>query len=178
VGAVATEVLKPADVGDAWRTPPVVLERVREFAELAGYHVDVGSCYGVALDPCSGPGSIVSARTEIALPADGLAADWYGIAGDGLVFVNPPYSKPGKWVAKCEEVGRQTDVIALVTAAPDTAWWRWADAVCFWRGRIKFIGPDGIARFPARTPSAVLYWGDVPELFEHAFRTVGKVVRP
>lgn len=48
------------------------------------------------LDPCSPEtGSVVPAKQRYSLPFDGLAAPWFG-----LVWMNPPYSKPAPWVDK------------------------------------------------------------------------------
>lgn len=48
------------------------------------------------LDPCApSEGSLVPAKQRYSLPFDGLNAPWFG-----LVWVNPPYSKPAPWVAK------------------------------------------------------------------------------
>lgn len=173
MSAVANLRRPPKQIGDEWCTPPIVWEAVLDFARLAGHR-------GVALDPCAGgPGAVVTAATMIRVPQDGLLEDWVGLADDGLIYVNPPYSAPAKWIAKCEEAGQQTDVIALVPNSAETEWWRWPNAICFWRGRLSFLHPDdGKADFTAGKGSALLYWGDKAGLFEHAFRTRGRVVRP
>jgi hypothetical protein len=37
-----------------------------------------------------------------------------------------------------------------------------ADALCFWKGRIKFVG----ARDPAPFPSLIAYWGNDTDRFK------------
>jgi site-specific DNA-methyltransferase (adenine-specific) len=104
--------------------------------------------------------------------------DWRS-ACDGLVYVNPPYSQARAWLAKCAtESAEGIEIIALVPARTDTrAWhesiWRYADAVCFWRGRLRFVGATASAPFP----SAVVYYGHRAERFRAVFGQAGRVVR-
>lgn len=76
---------------------------------------------------------------------DGLSQRWHG-----RVFMNPPYSQPGKWMSKALEevrVGNVEILVALVMARTDTRWAQQAMAdaalVRLWPGRIKFERPDG-----------------------------------
>jgi phage N-6-adenine-methyltransferase len=147
-----------------WRTPACVLNRVR----LLG---------PIGLDPCSGPGSIVGAAVEWTEADDGLSRDWTGY---GLVYCNPPYGRDiGRWLVRCHAVTRcggiLDDCIALVPARTDTVWWHsWvatADAICYWRGRVTFLG----AAAPAPFPSAVVYWGGIPYWFASAFADAGRI---
>jgi phage N-6-adenine-methyltransferase len=115
--------------GDEWETPQAIVDALEK--EFGAFD----------LDPC--------ARDETAKAAnyftkddDGLAQPWFG-----QVYVNPPYSDPGPWVAKAlEEVGRATTYL-LLPAATDTGWFHdLVLAKCnvrFWRGRIKFLGWHG-----------------------------------
>lgn len=156
-----------------WNTPAVVLDLVRRVGPIG-------------LDPCSNLTSIVGARVEVRREVDnldGLALDWGAIVRPGeVVFCNPPYGREiGDWVAKCE-IGSQrrgVQTIALVPARPDTRWWHdWcappaSQAVCFWRGRLRFEGAPSCAPFP----SALVYWGPRPGLFEDVFREAGSIWR-
>ena len=143
-----------------WNTPGEVLRIVRAF-----------DCIG--LDPCSNAGSIVGAQTEWRLERDGdsLARDWRGY---GLVYCNPPYSHHLRaWLAKCSTA--HAEIIALTPARTDTVWWQdyaaTADAICYWRGRLKFLGADNCAPFP----SASCYWGPRVARFVEMFKPVGLV---
>lgn len=152
-----------------WNTPPEVLERVYQ----------VGP---VALDPCSNANSLV--RCAVALDGspgkNGLAFNWVDPTLEpGIIFVNCPYGRSiGEWLHRCWLAAnapvRPREVIALIPATPDTRWWGdWvappkADAVCFWRGRLKFLGAEQSATFP----SAVVYWGRNVGRFVQAFADV------
>ena len=142
-------------------TPEVVLAPIRRVGPIV-------------LDPCSNPRSIVRARRELSLENgdDGLMMDWSALAcpssidaargQHGLTFVNPPYDESDAWVAKCRLEGmRGCDTVGLIGARTDTARFHRhvfpaASAICFWRGRIQFIGGAAGAGFP----SALVYWGE------------------
>jgi site-specific DNA-methyltransferase (adenine-specific) len=143
---------------DDWCTPECVLERVRKVGRIE-------------LDPCDNAQSIVGAASS--WMGSGLEWTWRGLA-----FCNPPYSTLRRWLAKCAEEARGgVEIIALVPARTDTRAWHesatTARAVCFWRGRITFVG----APHPAPFPSAVLYWGPSGKLgvFTSAFDGAGAI---
>lgn len=137
---------------------------------------------GIHLDPCSNESSIVGALamiTDRSANGGGLGADW-SLYGDS-VYVNPPYGrKIGDWVLKCmsESLSNEgMEIIALLPARPDTEWFShaWtASAICFWRGRIKFLG----AKCGAPFPSVICYWGPRKFKFAEAFADAGQVVLP
>ncbi len=151
----------------SWNTPSEVLDLVRKVAPIG-------------LDPCSNPDSIVRAETEWSQPGvNGLLHPW---RSQGLVFVNPEYGrKIGAWTERCAEFGKEDligdELIALLPCRTDAKWFRdvWtADAICFWRGRLKFLGAPSSAPFP----SCIAYWGQNPFLFAQVFSAAGKVVFP
>ena len=166
---VAKQLMTSARTGtgrDDWCTPDVVLDRVRRVGRIA-------------LDPCSNANSIVGANISCDEQADGLAHDWRADE-DAVVYVNPPYSQLRKWVARCDHewsMGHNACTIALVPARTDTRAWHEVrpTAVCFWRGRITFVG----ARAPAPFPSALLCWalGEPLDRFCAAFADAGQVLR-
>ena len=91
------------------------------------------------LDPCSpGPDVVrwIPAQFHYTIRDDGLTAKWFG-----NVFMNPPYGQDTprwmKWLSK------HSNGIALVFARPDTQWFHdyipLADAICFLKGRVKFV---------------------------------------
>lgn len=167
---------KAGAVGDRWRTPEELLVPVRVFSSLLGFGPQI------ALDPCGGPGSLVNARVELSLENgdDGLAADWGALVPEGGAYINPPFSNPRPWIAKSAAFGKLPGrhAIVLVNAQTSDGWWPnpWPPAVCFWKGRIKFL-TNGQTYHSNTRPNALLYWGDAPELFEHVFKAKGKVVR-
>lgn len=152
---------------DSWNTPERVLELVRK---VAGGRV--------GFDPCPNDGSIVD-PIGLTQGRDGLDMDWTGC---GLVYVNPPYGREiGKWVEKCDceylRAPLHTEIIALLPARPDARWFEhvWhANALCFWRGRLRFLGAPSSAPFP----SVVAYWGPRKYRFADVFNEVGHVVFP
>lgn len=172
-----------------WGTPRVVLDPLEAFG-------------GIELDPCANLRSVVEPKKGIYLPDDGLVASWSDLVqpeyGDtisawgepyysppGVAFINPPYGRAvKKWMEKCkEEAANGCEIVSLVAARVDTKWFHEnifasAQAVCFWKGRIKFIDlSTGQAGDPAFFPSAVVYWGPRANLFEKVYATKGKVIR-
>ena len=131
-----------------WQTPAALLAAILAAA---------GRCE-FDLDPCSpradGP---VPAAVRWTEADDGLALPW-----QGLVFVNPPYSRAlPLWVAKCaQEASAGTTVIGLVPSRTDTRWWHnsvagGADIIMI-KGRLKFSSRKMAAPFP----SALVVWND------------------
>lgn len=110
-----------------WLTPPEILSRLGEFD----------------LDPCAAPEPRPwpTAKRHIALPDDGLTAEW-----EGRVWCNPPFgSHTGQWLGRMALHGNG---IALAFARTDTAMFHsWvfgkADAVLFVQRRPHFCLPDG-----------------------------------
>jgi phage N-6-adenine-methyltransferase len=146
-----------------WRTPGWLLEGAREVFGQIG------------LDPATEEGNPTGAVHYYTPEQDGLSRSWTDV---GLVWVNPPYGRGLiHWAAKmAEEAAEGAEILALVPARTDTAWWQEymasADVVCFIRGRIKFEGADNGAPFP----SALVYWGNRAELFARAYGNMGWVV--
>lgn len=154
----------PKAVKNDWRTPQEVLDRLR---------ITWGA---VDLDPC--PSTVKDfqfARKNLVQPEyDGLIAAWAG-----EVFVNPPFGDLDRWTAKCVQESRRTAaIILLLPSRTDTAYWqddiRTASAICFWRGRLRFVG----ALHPCPFPVAFAYWGKDVQDFERGFAQKGMIVRP
>ena len=100
------------------------------------------------LDPCCTAES-AKAPHFYALPDDGLAYTWFG-----RVWLNPPYSKIGDWMAKAHATAAAGlgSVVCLVPARTDTRWfWRYAlpGEVLLLPGRLKFGGSKNSAPFPS-----------------------------
>lgn len=148
-----------------WNTPQKLLDVVYAFDKIR-------------LDPCSNSNSVVAAANHLCgfgIDDDGLTANWGGYGG--LVYVNPPYGKDiTDWVEKCMiESFNGVEIIALLPSRTDTKWWHnnipSAQAVCFWKGRLKFVGAQNCAPFP----SAIAYWGKRPYRFAEKFQNHGMI---
>lgn len=147
---------------DEWATPPEL------FAGLdAEFHFD--------LDPCATADNAKCTRFYT-VADDGLAQPWHG-----TVFVNPPYSHAGHWMAKAWQESRAgAIVVCLVASRTDTAWWHdyamLAHEVRFIRGRLRFVGAKNSAPFP----SAIVVFrpGDPERLQVSAIDRTGSPVTP
>lgn len=115
------------------RTPPEFLAAVSARFGRIGFDLSADSTNHVT-DEWFGPGSM--------LANDSLTADWTQV--DGLLWLNPPFAKMMKWVAKCA-AHRDTNRIALLApAAVGSNWFRnYVDGlalVLFTSPRLKFVG--------------------------------------
>lgn len=89
---------------------------------------------------------------------DGLATSW---PVGSYVFCNSPYGREcALWLAKMAAHGNG---IALVFARTGTKWFhssvQTADAICFMKGRVRFIDQDGVEQGPAKADSMLIAWG-------------------
>lgn len=174
---------------DAWRTPPALYEPI---AERIG---------GFDLDPCAGPppaqlelpGDEEPAEdlepTEIAewnvtLPTDGLTIDWYGD-----VWLNPPFSEKGDWLAKAVDEWQHGDADRVFIVTPDAtdvaAWWHEyiaanAAVTYFVESRTNYVDPaTAEAASGVSFNTAVSVFGEVPPELLRYWRDAGDlVVRP
>jgi hypothetical protein len=147
---------------NVWLTPPSIIEK------LGGFD----------LDPCAAPEPRpwATAARHIALPEDGLTAEW-----QGRVWCNPPYGPHvAAWMKRMVEHSRGT---ALIFARTETeAWqdvvWPGATAILFMRGRIRFHRPDGQRGDSASAPSALIAFGEDDAIALAASGIEGKLVYP
>lgn len=152
-----------------WYTPTQYVEAARAVMET------------IDLDPASSESAntVVGASHFFDAQADGLSQQWHG-----NVFLNPPYSQPAimqfveKLVAEVQS-GRTTQAISLTHNYTDTAWFHLlanaCDAICFTRGRIAFVAPDGTKAAPTQG-QAFCYFGENSAEFRDVFSTFGFVV--
>jgi phage N-6-adenine-methyltransferase len=149
-----------------WYTPAEYIEAVR-------------ACLGaIDVDPAS------SARAQETVRAsrfftrddDGLRHDWHG-----RVWLNPPYSQPdiARFVDKLlAEIGagRVRQAILLTHNYTDTGWFHAAAAkcaaICFTRGRIRFVSATGGIAAPTQG-QAFFYFGVDVDRFRTAFGGFG-----
>jgi len=93
------------------------------------------------MDVCGSSQAWVPAKRIVELPEDGLKVDWYG-----LIWMNPPYSKPTPWVEKFIE---NNNGIALLPITRGRWWdsvWNSSGAIIPSEYNFKFIRPDGVNR--------------------------------
>ena len=152
---------------DCWYTPPSIIELV---IQVLGE---------INLDPCADDGRHIPAQEHYTFDDNGLEKPWWG-----KVYMNPPYSHPGVWMRKLQlefETGNVDEAIALVPAATDTNWLSpvlKTQPVCFWKGRIKFLGQDYKPKSSARQSHVLVYWGNNWQKFREVFEDYGVVYFP
>lgn len=152
-----------------WYTP-------QEFIEAA--RAVMGA---IDLDPASS--MIAQERVKsgryFTLDDDGLAQDWAG-----RVWLNPPYAQPAiqqfmeKAVSEFQS-GRVSQSIILTHNYTDTRWFHIgvsaASAICFTRGRIGFLSPEGKKAAPTQG-QAFFYFGSDVSAFKREFAKYGFIV--
>jgi hypothetical protein len=152
-----------------WRTPPEVIALL---ISLWGRRPDLDPCcprdpaHGFASGGYGGPAGT---------PGDGLAAAWAKEAR--TAYVNPPFGELAAWAEKCAaEAQAGAEIVLLLPARTDTRYWHtsiaMAQAVCFWRGRMRFVGAPASAPFP----TALVYWGSRAADFRRVFSPFGMVM--
>ena len=129
---------------EEWYTPPQFLEAARDV--LGQFDLDPASSDAAQKH--------VQAARYFDKEHDGLGFEWRG-----RVWLNPPYSQPaiGEFVRKLVVElgeGNVTQAIMLTHNFTDTAWFHKAAAVataiCFTRGRVKFLNPAGEEAAPTQ----------------------------
>lgn len=138
---------------DCWATPPALVSTLE--AEFGKFD----------LDPCCRAETAKASRfyTET---DDGLKQPWFG-----KVFMNPPYSNPAPWVRKAVEVtqsGAADLVCALLPVCTETRWFhafvQGIAEVRFIKGRIRFLGWEGVPSPSPRAPSMLAIYHTLADL--------------
>ena len=153
-----------------WYTPEEYIETVREFLG------------GIDLDPASSEMAqkVVQAGRFFTVQDNGLEKEWDARG----VWLNPPYSQPEimNFITKAVgefNTGNFEEGVVLTHNSTDTAWFHLAatncSAICFTRGRISFMSPNGKGGAPAQG-QAFFYFGDRIDAFRAAFEKTGFVV--
>lgn len=134
----------------------------------------------IELDPASShvANQTVKAERFFSQETNGLEKEWAG-----NVWLNPPYAQPAiaqfadKMVAEWQS-GRVTAAIVLTHNYTDTAWFqtlaRAAAAICFTRGRVRFVSPAGELAAPTQG-QAFFYFGPETDIFADVFGQIGFV---
>jgi phage N-6-adenine-methyltransferase len=137
----------------------------------------------IDLDPASNPTAQewIKANEYFTRADDGLKHEWFG-----RVWLNPPYARGeiGTFVNKLIreiESRHVTAAVLLTHSYTDTEWFHNAvammDAVCFTRGRIKFVDDAGEPCAPTQG-QAFFYYGLRIEEFIEIFGQFGFVAIP
>lgn len=149
-----------------WYTPEQYIEAARAV---------MGS---IDLDPATSESAQlrIGAAKFYTINDNGLNRDW-----EGKVWLNPPYAQPDIWnfcdklIAELE-IGRVEQAVLLTHNYTDTAWFHRAESIakhlCFTRGRIKFLSPDGEECAPTQGQT-FFYYGGSGDKFGEVFRQFG-----
>lgn len=130
---------------DEWLTPPEILKALGDF--------DLDPCAPV---PDARPWP--TAEKHYSVEDNGLMMPW-----DGRIWCNPPYGRDTfSWLSRLAEHGNG---IALIFARTETRGfhseiWEKADAVFFFKGRLKFYRVNGEQGGTANAPSCLVAYGD------------------
>ena len=129
---------------EEWLTPPYIIESLGVFD----------------LDPCSPLPDVRpwdTAKNHYSTLDNGLRQEWYG-----RVWCNPPYGRETfKWMEKLHKHGNG---IGLIFARTETIGfheqiWNKADAIFFFKGRLKFHHISGKITNTANAPSCLVVYG-------------------
>jgi len=138
---------------------------------------------GIDTDPASNDiaQQKVKAIVYYTIETDGLYQVWHG-----RIWMNPPYSAKliGKFCSQLSlftRLGMVSEFITLTNNATDTKWFASltdvADAVCFPKGRIKFVAPDGKLGKTPLQGQCFVYHGPNVDKFIAEFSKYGIVLK-
>lgn len=153
-----------------WYTPPAFIQAARAV---------MGT---IDLDPASTDraNQTVQASDYFTSEQDGREQFW-----SGNVWMNPPYAQPliadfCNILIRRFKSGDVRQACVLVNNATETLWFQsllsMATAVCFPKGRVRFLDKDGNLGAPLQG-QAVVYFGDNVNGFEAEFSQFGAVCR-
>jgi ParB family chromosome partitioning protein len=174
VQAEVDKILKPhvaqATGNSEWYTPLVYIEAARQVMGR------------IDIDPASSDkaNQIVKANAYYTPADDGRAKAW-----NGNVWLNPPYAQP--LVSQfCEllvdkyQSGEIQQACVLVNNATETGFYQrmlqHCEAVCFIKGRVKFIDEKGVESGAPLQGQTVLYFGQQTDRFAHTFNRFGVIL--
>lgn len=149
------------DNKEEWLTPPEII------TSLGGFD----------LDPCAPHPDVrpwPTAERHYHKLMDGLSREWFG-----RVWCNPPYGKNTfSWMKKLADHGNG---IALIFSRTETIGfhkqiWDRADAVFFFRGRLRFYHVTGERGGTANAPSCLVAYGSKNAEALRSCRLTGKFV--
>lgn len=149
-------------------TPDHILDCVRNYYD------------GIILcDPATEPSNPTKAEVFWTKEDDGLAQEW-----PSQIFINPPYGKViQSWTKKIkEEADQGKTIIALMPCGArfSTRYWQNdilspnLDTICFVKGRVKFLRPDGSVAKQNPYDSAIYGFNVCKRKFKKEFSKLGK----
>lgn len=143
-----------------WYTPHKFIDAARKV---------MGS---IDLDPASSEiaNNIVHATKYFTKEDNGLVQHW-----DGNIWMNPPYNNSlvGEFTEKLiEELPNIDQACVLVNNATETRWFQKilnkSDAICFVKGRIKFLDVNGETTGSSLQGQVILYFGwNMPKFYDN-----------
>ena len=153
-----------------WYTPPDYIEVARTV---------MGS---IDVDPASSKiaNAIVKAKTYFTADDDGRLQSW-----QGNVWMNPPYSQPliaefCDLLVRKYQTGEVRQACVLVNNATETLFYqnmlKVCGAVCFIKGRVKFIDEQGNESGAPLQGQTVLYFGERISEFATMFKAFGIIL--
>jgi phage N-6-adenine-methyltransferase len=131
----------------------------------------------ITLDPASSneANEIVKAETIYTKEDDGLTKSWYG-----NIWLNPPYAQPlishfsNKLI---EQLSNINQTCVLTNNATETEWYQRmlerCDAVCFIKGRVKFLDLNSDATGAPLQGQTIMYFGENINEFDTEFSKYG-----
>jgi phage N-6-adenine-methyltransferase len=131
----------------------------------------------IDLDPASSDeaNEIVKAENYYTVETNGLEQEWFG-----NVWLNPPYAQPlishfsGKSI---EQLPNINQACVLTNNATETKWYQRilerCNAVCFIKGRVKFLDLDGDATGAPLQGQSIMYFGENINEFDAEFSKYG-----
>ena len=152
-----------------WYSPSLVVDAARSV---------IG---GFDLDPASSPeaNESIGAGKIFTATDDGLEQDW----PVGRIWMNPPYAAGlvSRFTSRfCEAMRGGSSGFVLVNNASETAWFQElmesCSAVCFFRGRLRFICPEKGDNGTPLQGQAIFYFGADVGKFNKKFREMGCVL--
>jgi ParB family chromosome partitioning protein len=148
-----------------WYTPNEYVEYARNVMER------------IDLDPATSvkANETIKAEQIFTKEDDGLLQEW-----SGNVWLNPPYSQPliSEFSDKLiNELPNIDQACVLVNNATETVWFQnmlsRCDAVCFLKGRIKYLDENGDASNSPLQGQTIIYFGKNHDDFINKFNELG-----
>lgn len=150
-----------------WYTPSNIIEAAR---------LTMGS---IDLDPASTElaNKTIKATEIYTKEINGLDKTW-----NGNVWMNPPYAQP-LMTEFCDKLAFElvniSQACVIVNNATETTWFQGlldlSAAICFVKGRVKFLDPNGNEGAPLQG-QIIFYFGNDTDKFKENFGTFGKCI--